>query len=228
MPPPASRMRLHGSPIFSCAAIASSNEGVITTMCSRKPTVFSFAPHRRSRSLRRLFRSVSVLTIPVQAPGRKFSKDVGFDWPANIKESIPLSPDASSPATPHVHPMIPPPRSIAPVSIDGAFAESLFATPHKSISTAPAKSLAISIDPALKCSCVIPNPARVHRSHAASRSVTATITLSMQIIATVISSLCQHRVGLRKTHPRQRLIDRFDFSSESRIFHRRRIRNFFK
>ena len=34
-PPPASRMRLHGSPIFSCSAIASSSDGVITTICSR-------------------------------------------------------------------------------------------------------------------------------------------------------------------------------------------------
>jgi hypothetical protein len=164
--------------------------------------VFSFDPQRCSSRARRVARSASVAALPVHTPGRKFASEIESAIPSELDGSISEfapSPIAAS-ATPQVHPMMPPPRSSDETSGSGVFARS-FATATRSISIAPAQSRATSSPPPPNRFHAMANPAFDHRSHAASRSVTATTTRSMHVMGTTQTTArlgqCESLPGLR-------------------------------
>ncbi len=68
-PLPTSRIRLHGTPTASLAAIASSSTGVITTMCSRYSTVLALVPQSRASDWRRDSMSRVIGVAAVTTPG---------------------------------------------------------------------------------------------------------------------------------------------------------------
>src|SRR5208282_3510225 len=104
------RIRLHGTPIASLAAIASSSTGVITTICSRYSTVFALLPQSRASDRRRDSMSrptgADAVTTPGNADESIAALVAGSDNPGNRIDSP--SSELDAPFTPQTHPTMPP------------------------------------------------------------------------------------------------------------------------